>query len=79
MKYLTPGILAVAAGFIFYMIAGCLYLYGAISIYLASYYYLFDHSVRTRFLISFLPIRGILILFFLSYGTILEKKHGPRL
>ncbi len=67
-----------AGGVVAQMIIGCLTLYGAISLYLASYYYQFDNTVTTRFLITFLPLRGLLLLVFLPSGTLLISKIGYR-
>ena len=74
----TSSILALSAGVLYHMIMGCLYLHGTISIYLSSYYHQFDPSMNTRFLISFLPLRGVFLAFCLPYGTYLGKKYGPR-
>ncbi len=72
-------ILALTGGVVYHMIMGSVYLYGAISLYLASYYYQYDSTVSTRFLITFLPLRGLLVIFFLPYGTELCKRLGPRM
>ena len=72
------GILALAGGVAYHMIMGCMYIYGGISIYLASYYRQYDPSVSTRFLITFLPLRGIMVIFFLPYGAYLTKTYGTR-
>jgi len=64
--------LSLAAGFIYHIVIGCVYLFGAISIYLASYYHQFDDSVTTRFLMMFLPIRGIFTLFLIPMGAYLH-------
>lgn len=76
----TPirGVLALVAGVAYHMILGCLYMYGGISIYLASYYRQFDSSVTTRFLITFLPLRGVMVVFCIPYGGYLTRQYGPR-
>eukprot|EP00826_Nyctotherus_ovalis_P019578 TRINITY_DN1605_c0_g1_i11.p1 TRINITY_DN1605_c0_g1~~TRINITY_DN1605_c0_g1_i11.p1 ORF type:complete len:246 (-),score=43.93 TRINITY_DN1605_c0_g1_i11:624-1361(-) len=74
----TKGVLALAGGVAFHIILGCLYMYGGISIYLASYYRQFDSSVTTRFLITFLPLRGLMVIFCIPYGGHLTRQYGPR-
>jgi hypothetical protein len=72
------GILAMAGGVAYHIILGCLYMYGGISIYLASYYRQFDSTVTTRFLMGFLPLRGLMVIFCIPYGGHLTRQYGPR-
>eukprot|EP00826_Nyctotherus_ovalis_P049765 TRINITY_DN6035_c0_g3_i4.p1 TRINITY_DN6035_c0_g3~~TRINITY_DN6035_c0_g3_i4.p1 ORF type:complete len:450 (+),score=-6.78 TRINITY_DN6035_c0_g3_i4:72-1352(+) len=72
------GYLCLAGGFIYHLVMGCVYLFGAISIYLASYYRQFDDSVTTRFLMMFLPIRGVLSLVLMPVGAYLYTRWSAR-
>ena len=72
MKNSMPGYLSLLGGFVYHLIMGCVYLFGAVSIYLASYYHQFNPSTTTRLLMMFLPIRGILALFLMPLGAYLN-------
>lgn len=72
------GYLCLAGGFIYHLIMGCVYLFGAISIYLASYYRQFDDTATTRFLMMFLPIRGVLSLVLMPVGAYLYTRWSAR-
>lgn len=77
-KINIEGSFALFGAFLYHIIIGCFYLFGALSIYVASYYYQYDITVNTRFLMLFLPFRGILVLFTLPLGAYLNSIWNPR-
>ncbi len=72
MKSNTAGYISLVGGFLYHLIMGCVYLFGAISIYVASYYRQYSEDTTTRFLMMFLPIRGVLSLILMPIGAYLN-------
>ena len=64
--------------FFYNIVNGSIYVWGSISIYVASYFRLKDPSVTTSLLLIFSPIRGILLMILLPIGSIIGLKFGKR-
>ena len=74
------GVLCLAGGFCFHLVIGCLYLFGGIANYCASYLRVQgDQDASTSLIMLFVPLRGVIMIFLLPYGTYLEAKYGARL
>ena len=65
--------LCLAGGFLYHLVTGCVFLFGAISVYVASYYRQYDPASSTRLLMLFLPIRGLIVFFTMPMGAYLNS------
>ena len=73
------GLLAIAGGICFHCVMGCVYIWGAIALYVTSYLFLEcdDKSASSHLLMLFHPLRSTLMLFFLPLGAYMDRTWGP--
>jgi len=74
----TRAILVISASFLYQCMLGAFYIWGTISVYVASFYRQFDKDITSRELGTFMPIRAVMLMFLLPIGSMLEKTYGPR-
>ncbi len=74
----TRGIMVCAASFLYQCMLGAFYIWGTISVYVASFFRQYDPNVTTRELTTFMPIRAALLMFLLPMGSYMEQTFGPR-
>jgi len=72
------GFLVAFAAFLYQAMLGVLYIWGAISIYVSSYFRQYKPEITTQELGTFMPIRAVLLMILMPSGTFMEKKYGPR-
>jgi len=75
-KYAGP--LTLLGGVCIHLVLGTFYLWGAISIYVASYLRNYDTSVTISLLLSLSPLTGMGMNFGLFFGVPLAEKFGPK-
>ena len=73
------GFLAVLGGACFHFCIGCVYLWGAMTMYVTSFLYLEceQTNASSQLLMLFLPFRSSLMLFLLPLGAYMERRWGP--
>lgn len=73
------GFLVALAAFLYQAMLGVLYIWGTISIYVSSYFRQYKPDITTQELGTFMPIRAVLLMILMPFGTYMEKSCGPRL
>ena len=77
-QILQSGIKCVLGGFLLHLFLGCVYLWGNISIYIASYFYQYDKSMnlnKVNFVFSLMILTQGLCT---PFGPFLLKRFQPR-
>ena len=78
---ITPiarGIMVCIGAFMYQCMLGTFYIWGTISVYVASYYRQYAPNITTQALGTFMPIRALLLMFLMPLGSYVDGKLGPR-
>ncbi len=74
----TKSIRILIGGIFYHHAVGSLYLWGAISIYIAAYFKEIGFDYSAGFYLFYVPLRGLINMISVSCGTAIENNYGPK-